>query len=202
MRIVSGRFKGMSVAVPKTGDVRPTQDRVRESLFATLAPELEGAVFADLFAGSGAAGLEALSRGAKRAVFVERDRRHAAVVEKNIVEARKRGLAPSAAAVVVRDAFAWAGGGGERADIVFADPPYSAGEEGAERKLLDALASSFGVLARGGLFVCETPSHGGGSAQVPPRAPEAVWRLLREREYGASRIRIWRLAEPEGAVAR
>lgn len=187
MRITSGSYKGMVLAVPATGDIRPTQDRVRESLFGILAPELGGSVFADLFAGSGAAGLEALSRGARKAIFVERDRRHAAVLEKNIASAMARGLESARASVAACDAFAWAArSGGEKADIVFADPPYATGVD-AEARLMAALASS-GALAKGGLFVSETASRASAKKEETPQ-----WDLLREREYGASRIRIWRL---------
>ena len=83
MRIVGGDFGGRRLKVPRTDAVRPTQDSVREALFSMLGAAVAGADFLDLFAGSGAVGLEALSRGAKSATFVELDRRHLAVVREN-----------------------------------------------------------------------------------------------------------------------
>ena len=74
VRITGGDFRGRVLRIPKSGDIRPTQDRVREALFNILAPEIAGAAFLDLFAGSGAVGIEALSRGAASATFVERIR--------------------------------------------------------------------------------------------------------------------------------
>ena len=84
MRVTGGEFCGRILAVPGSGAIRPTQDRVRAALFNILAPESAGAEFLDLFAGSGAVGIEALSRGAERAVFVERDRRNLAVLKGNL----------------------------------------------------------------------------------------------------------------------
>lgn len=76
MRITGGEFCGRNLAVPKSDAIRPTQDRVRESVFAMLAPEIAEVDFLDLFAGSGSVGLEALSRGAKRATFIEASVKH------------------------------------------------------------------------------------------------------------------------------
>ena len=86
MRITGGEFGGRSLKVPKSDAIRPTQDRVREAVFNIVQCELGGADFLDLFAGSGAVGLEALSRGAKSATFVELNRRHLAVVRENAAE--------------------------------------------------------------------------------------------------------------------
>lgn len=195
MRITGGLLRGMELAVPRTGAIRPTQESVREALFATLAPELPGCIFADLFSGSGAAGLEALSRGASRAIFVERDARHAQTLEKNISAAVARGLDPSAAGVVRCDAFRWAAGPerGVPASIVFADPPYNGADEACTR-LMASLAAS-GRLRRGGLFAAESAAaRPCGKCKKEEETPP--WDLLRDRRYGNSRIRIWRLAAP------
>ena len=100
-------------------EVRPTPDRLREALFNVLAPRMEGAVFADLYAGSGAVGIEALSRGAARAIFVEHSRTAMKVLRQNLksleVEARAQVLQGRAATLL----------SGIRADIVFLDPPYA-----------------------------------------------------------------------------
>ena len=84
MRITGGKFCGRTIAVPNSGAIRPTQDRVREALFNIIRCELVGADFLDLFAGSGAIGLEALSRGARSVTFVEANRRHLAVLNENL----------------------------------------------------------------------------------------------------------------------
>jgi 16S rRNA (guanine(966)-N(2))-methyltransferase RsmD len=76
MRITGGEFRGRTVKTPTSGALRPTQDRVRESLFNILSPEMKGAIFLDLFSGSGAVGIEALSRGAEQVTFVDVDSRH------------------------------------------------------------------------------------------------------------------------------
>ena len=175
----------MTLATPPAGLVRPTQGCVREALFSILAPELPGAVFADLFSGSGAAGLEALSRGASRAIFVERDPRHAAVLRRNVGEAVRRGLDPAAASIVCGDAFRWAERTDAGATIVFADPPYALWNGGGPGRLAASLAKS-GALAPGGLFAAE----GDSSMQIEEETPQ--WDLLRDRKYGKTRICIWR----------
>jgi 16S rRNA (guanine966-N2)-methyltransferase len=124
MRIVAGRFRGRRVTAPPGLDTRPTSDRVRESLFSILGP-LDDARVLDLFAGTGALGLEALSRGAAHATFVERDRKALDALERNV---RDFGLGRDEATVVrgdyrrhLRDASAR----GEAYDLVVLDPPYS-----------------------------------------------------------------------------
>ncbi len=180
MRIVAGLYGGRTVEVPPTGDLRPTQDRVRESLFGILAPELGGCAFLDLFAGSGAVGIEALSRGAASATLVECDPRHAATARRNIGK-----FSAAGAQVVCADAFRWirtyAGPG---FGIVFADPPYALGGEIVSEDFLSTLAAR-GVVRPGGLFVAET-------ASAPLPAGISGWDMLRDRMYGKSRIRIFR----------
>jgi 16S rRNA (guanine966-N2)-methyltransferase len=124
MRIVAGRFRGRRLTAPAGLDTRPTGDRVRESLFSILGP-LDDARVLDLFAGTGALGLEALSRGAAHATFVERDRRALEALERNVSDL---GLGPDEATVVrgdyrrhLRDAAAR----GDAYDLVVLDPPYS-----------------------------------------------------------------------------
>ncbi|MEV4421205.1 16S rRNA (guanine(966)-N(2))-methyltransferase RsmD [Patulibacter sp. NPDC049589] len=123
MRIVAGRFRGRRLQAPPGLDTRPTGDRVRESLFSILGP-LDGAVVLDLFAGTGALGLEALSRGAARATFVERDRKALDALQANV---QAFGLGPDEARVVrgdYRRALRDAGARGEAYDLVLLDPPY------------------------------------------------------------------------------
>ena len=181
MRITGGEFCGRSVAVPASAALRPTQDRVREALFGILAPEIAGADFLDLFAGTGAVGLEALSRGARRATFVEANRRHRAALEANIRSLGAEGRSE----VVAADAYRWiASRSGEGFSIAFADPPYALGEERGYASVLAALAAR-GVVRPGGLFVAEMTA-----VQKSEETPG--WELLRDRTYGKTRICIWR----------
>jgi len=181
MRVTGGELRGRAITAPSTASLRPTQDRVREALFNILAPEIAGADFLDLFAGTGAVGLEALSRGARRATFVESNRRHLAILDANVAAL---GTA-SRAEVVAADAYRWiASRQGGSFSIAFADPPYALGEERGYASVLEALASH-GVVRPGGLFVAEMTA-----VQKAEEAPG--WDLLRDRTYGRTRICIWR----------
>ena len=105
--------------------MRPSTDRLREAVFSSLAGEVEGRRFLDLFAGTGAYGLEALSRGASAGVFVERSRPAAAVLKKNLVAViRSLGAGDLPVRVYCRDVLSWAPRDEERADLIFVDPPY------------------------------------------------------------------------------
>src|ERR1700690_760826 len=118
MRVIGGEFRSRRLVSPPGLDTRPTPDRLREALFNILAPRIEGAIFADLYAGTGAVGIEALSRGAARAIFVER--KHAAVrlIHENLqslgIEARAKVHEGRVTSILPRF----------EADIVFLDPPY------------------------------------------------------------------------------
>jgi 16S rRNA (guanine966-N2)-methyltransferase len=124
-RVIAGRAAGRRLVAPPGEGTRPLADRVKQTLFAILEPDLVGAHVLDLFAGSGAAGIEALSRGAAGAVFVERDGRAAKTIGDNL---RTTGLAGPAAVVHGAEAVAWLRREStvlERFDIVIADPPYA-----------------------------------------------------------------------------
>jgi 16S rRNA (guanine966-N2)-methyltransferase len=124
MRVIAGRLGGRRLSAPGGTVTRPTSDRVREALFSMLG-ELHGASVLDLFAGTGALGIEALSRGAERAVFVERDPRAAKVLRANLAAL---GLEPDVAEVRRTDALAAlrsARAAKETYDLIFIDPPYS-----------------------------------------------------------------------------
>jgi 16S rRNA (guanine966-N2)-methyltransferase len=123
LRIIGGKHRGRRLRFPAGVTIRPTPDRVRETLFNWLQPRIVGARVLDLFAGSGALGLEALSRGAAHVSFVEKDRRAAAAIEALVREWGEEG-----AQVVCSDALAWLARspGGTAFDIVFLDPPYDA----------------------------------------------------------------------------
>ncbi len=174
MRIVAGRAKGRRLADPAQG-TRPTSDRVREALFNSLAStmHLEGARVLDLYAGTGAVGLEALSRGAARAVFVESERRARTVLARNIETV---GL-PGAGIVALPVAAYLATRADTPFDVVFADPPYDL-DDGALADDLRALADS-GRLADGAVLVVERSARG-----AAPSWPDCVT-PLHERRYGA-----------------
>jgi 16S rRNA (guanine966-N2)-methyltransferase len=118
MRVIGGEFRSRLLKSLPGLDVRPTPDRLREALFNVLAPRIEGAVFADLYAGTGAVGIEALSRGAARAIFVEQNRAAVRVIHENL---KSLGAEPRAQ---VRQGRALAVIPQIDADVVFLDPPY------------------------------------------------------------------------------
>lgn len=175
MRIIAGSRKGARIFAPKGLDTRPTGDRVREAAFNLVGP-VEGADVLDLFAGSGAMGLEALSRGARSAVFVESDRQACRAIERNLEKLRLTG------AVVLRDdaprVLAAETAAGRRYDLVLVDPPY-----GMYPSLEPTLARYLpAVLAPDGLLVVET------AAREEPRLPLS---LRASRRYGAARLTLF-----------
>jgi 16S rRNA (guanine966-N2)-methyltransferase len=125
MRVIAGRYRGTTLRCGRGPFYRPTAQIVKGSIFDTLGSAVTGARFLDLFAGSGAIGIEALSRGASQAVFVEQDRRILKALRTNLQRCR---IAPDQAIVLGHDAFRFLDrlkAGGEFFDIIFADPPYA-----------------------------------------------------------------------------
>ena len=182
MRITGGEFGGRNLKVPKSDAIRPTQDRVREALFNIIQFEVAGCEFLDLFAGSGAVGLEALSRGAKSVTFVERERRHLAVLKENVDVFRAQSTAVD---VIAADCYRWLSTySGPGFTIGFADPPYVLGEEKGYASVLATLAER-GVIRPGGLFIAEMTA-----VQKAEETPG--WELIRDRTYGKTRLCIWR----------
>lgn len=178
-RIVGGSAGGRRIAVPPQG-TRPTTDRVRESLFniVTARLDLTGLAVLDLYAGSGALGLEGLSRGAASALFVESDRRAAAVIERNIVTV---GL-PGAILRRGRVADVLAAGASTPVDLVLADPPYDVDADEVER-LLTAL-TAHGWVHEGTVAVVERAT---GS---PALSWPAGWNTWQHRIYGDTRLEL------------
>ena len=175
MRIVAGARKGHRIAAPKGVVTRPTGDRVREAVFSILGP-VDGASVLDLFAGSGAMGLEALSRGAASCVFVERDRDAARVIQANLEKLQLLG-----AVVTNRDVAAAlqdVRSRGRRYDLVLVDPPYEEWESHAAA-LAELLPA---VLEDDALVVVET------SDRVEPQLPLD---LVTTRRYGSARITVF-----------
>jgi 16S rRNA (guanine966-N2)-methyltransferase len=178
VRVISGSRKGHRISAPRGVVTRPTGDRVREAAFSLVGP-LEGARVLDLFAGSGAMGIEALSRGAARCVFVEHDRGACAVITRNLEKLRL-----TSAVVLCREvshALREEISSAHRYALVLVDAPYEEWDE-HESTLRDLLPQ---VLDPGGLAVVET------AARVEPDLPLD---LVTTRRYGSARITVFRAA--------
>ncbi len=182
MRVIAGSAGGIPLKVPQ-GDTRPTTDRVREALFSALGDVVEGARVLDLFAGSGALGIEALSRGAASALFVEGNRAAADILRGNLTKTRLGGGSVRQMDVfralddLVRD--------GQVFDLVFSDPPYTRLPDGRDfaKELLES-ADLPRVCAADVTWVLECRS---GKNAFDARRP---WSVLRQRDYGTTRL-VW-----------
>ena len=168
LRIIAGRWRSRKLVVPPVAGLRPTPDRVRETLFNWLAPQLPGSRCLDLFAGSGALAFEALSRGAREAVLVESEPQALAQLRASAAL-----LAATGAHIVAADALGYLAGPVEPFDIAFLDPPYQAG---LLAPACEALAGR-GWLRAGALVYLETASD-----QVP--VMPAGWHLHRSKQAG------------------
>ena len=189
MRIAGGSLRGRILAAPPDGVLRPTQDAVREALFSMLAAVLPGSSFLDLYAGTGAVGLEAWSRGAGAVAWVERSPRSLRTLEANLAKCFGAAGAPPALRLFRADVGAWL----KRpalppgsVSIVFADPPYveREGEPDGMSALLAAVRDS-GLLAPVSFFVAEQ------RAGTPLPACEG-FDLLRDRRYGRTQLSLFR----------
>jgi 16S rRNA (guanine966-N2)-methyltransferase len=191
-RVIAGRARGIRLASAGEG-VRPLGDRLKEALFAILEPELRGAAVLDLFAGSGAGGIEALSRGAASATFVERDGRAVGAIERNIAATH---LAGPAAIVVRADVATWlrtsvAG----PYDVVLVDPPY--GQPDVLRAAIEAIAragrppQAGSILREGGVVVAKHATRADLQAQV------GLLASVRDRRVGDSELTFYRWSTPE-----
>lgn len=128
MRVIAGEYRSRVLHAPHGMDTRPTSDRLRETLFNVLAPRMAGAVFLDLYAGSGAVGIEALSRGAREAIFVEQAEPALRAIRANLAALKIRG-GYAMEARAVGTALRRLAEAGRKADLVFLDPPYQAANE-------------------------------------------------------------------------
>ena len=176
VRIIAGKWRSRIVHFPAAAQLRPTPDRVRETLFNWLGQRLDGLACLDLFAGSGALGFEALSRGAARVVMVERDRQVAAGLRESA-----RLLEASGLEVVQSEALDYLARAGERFDVAFVDPPY---------------ASALATAALGALPRCLNPGARVYVESAAPLALGAPWRTLREDRAGAVRYALYELGSP------
>lgn len=175
MRIIAGSKRGMTIAAPKGEKTRPTGDRVREAAYNLIGP-VDGARVLDLFAGSGAMGLEALSRGAARAVFVESDGAACTAIRTNLEKLHFTGVQ-----ILQEDVFSalrQEAGAGRLYDLVLVDPPYES-YSSLQMRLSELLPR---VLAGDGLLVIET------AAKVEPALP---LELVTSRRYGAARLTLF-----------
>ncbi|MFQ6170212.1 16S rRNA (guanine(966)-N(2))-methyltransferase RsmD [Oryzobacter sp. R7] len=179
-RVIAGVAGGRTLRTPPGPGTRPTSDRVREALFSALDARdaVRGARVLDLYAGSGALGLEAASRGAASVVLVECDRRAADVIARNVTDL---GL-PGARVVrsTVAAALAGAPAEGEAADLVLVDPPYDVGED-ALAAVLERLAAAW--LAPGGVLVVERSTR-----SPEPAWPDGIERIGKPRKYGETTV--------------
>ncbi len=183
LRVIAGRQKGRRLATPTWDGLRPTSDRLRQTLFDVLGARVAGARVLDVFAGTGAVGIEALSRGAAHVTFVEDDRRALALIERNLagcgiaggytVRARRWPAPPEA---------------GPPVDIAWLDPPYGLAD------LAGAVAAACAWTTRAGLVVLE---H---AARRDPPDPPAGWRLARRLRAGDSALTFY-AAGDEAATA-
>jgi 16S rRNA (guanine(966)-N(2))-methyltransferase RsmD len=185
-RVIAGSARGARIRAPGAG-TRPLADRVKQTLFAILEPDLEGARVLDLFAGSGAAGIEALSRGAASAVFVEKDPGAASVIEANL---RATSLSGPAAQVVRADAVAWLGRASEADapfDLVIADPPYA--DTALLVRTLEALGAADAPLVSGARVVAKHFWR--------DRPPDRIGLLAseRDRRFGETALTFYRREE-------
>jgi 16S rRNA (guanine966-N2)-methyltransferase len=178
MRVISGIAGGIPLVAPKT-DLRPTMDRVRGAIFSSLEPGLEGSRVLDLFAGAGTLGIEALSRGAVEAVFVDKELRAADAIRRNLEKTRLTG-----AVIQVMDIFSYLDRLAPKSyfDFIFADPPYA--KKPGERDFTPELMASAPLaqaLVPGGVFILE---------KIPgqPIPLGSRWELIRERRYGATEV--------------
>jgi 16S rRNA (guanine966-N2)-methyltransferase len=180
VRIIAGLYRGRFLEVSEASGLRPTPNRVRETLFNWLAPHLPGAFCIDLFAGTGALCLEALSRGAARVVMVESAPRVAQTLRDNIARLKAQG-----AEVVQTDAVEFLRQPPEPADIVFLDPPFASDLVARCAQLIEAR----GWLKPGGLVYVEAPE-----AMQPLPVPPS-WQMLRSRSAGAVGYHLLRAGE-------
>lgn len=182
MRVITGSARGRKlITVPGMEVVRPTTDRVKEALFSAVQFEIEGALVADLFAGSGQLGIEALSRGARGAVFIDSSRQSIDVIKQNL---SATGLMKQAR-VALMDAVSFLNSTHERFDLAFLDPPYHSG-------LLEQALPLLGEkMQDSGAILCETDRE----EELPEEA--GSFRVVRRYRHSKTAITLYRKAEKE-----
>jgi 16S rRNA (guanine966-N2)-methyltransferase len=188
LRIIGGEHRGRQIVFPDQAGLRPTADRLRETLFNWLQAVIPGARCLDLFAGSGALGFEAASRGARRVVMVEVSAPAARRLEENAVQLGLEGRV----AVVRDDALTWLTGPAERFDVVFVDPPFAA----------DLVAPVIDRLALGGWLAAQSWVYIEQDVRQPLAALRAGWQVWRDKRAGQVAYRLVRVQEDSYSQAR
>lgn len=179
MRVVAGLARGRKLKTLEGLEVRPTTDRVKEAMFSILQAEIPGATVLDLFSGSGQLGIEALSRGAKRCIFVDSSRESIATTKENL---KTTGLFEKSV-VITSDSIAYLKSCSERFDIVLLDPPY---KSSLIEKALDFIPS---ILSSTGVVLCETTADYSFSENIKKLS------LKKEYRYGKIKLAIYRMEE-------
>lgn len=176
IRIIAGQWRGRKLIVPNELGLRPTGDRLRETLFNWLAPYIEGARCLDAYAGTGALGLEALSRGAERVQFIESNTRTASQLQNNLL------LLQTSQAKVAKDLCVdWLkSNNSEQFDLVFVDPPFA---ENLWQETIDTLSAG-NTLAASALIYIETP-------KTEVLHPPANWSLIKQKDSGQVSARLY-----------
>lgn len=172
MRVITGTARGMSLRTLEGDNVRPTTDKVKEAVFSIIQFEIEGRRVLDLFAGSGQLGIEALSRGAESAVFVDADKNAVRIVKENLAKTKL----DYKATVAQTDSLAFLSMTDRTFDIAFLDPPYSTG------LLEKALAKVEPHITEGGLVICEHP--------FADELPDAQGGLEKQKTYKYSKTAV------------
>ena len=174
MRVIAGQFRGRRLKAPDWEGLRPTSDRLRETLFNILAPRIDGARVLDAYAGTGAVGIEALSRGASHVTFVEQDRRAVALIEANL-----RALGVTNRYAIIRAGFAGAVRQlSQGFQVIFLDPPYGAAQ------LSEAVTAAARLVAGDTLLIVEHATR-----DAPPEMPSLV--RTRDLKQGDSALAFY-----------
>ncbi len=172
MRVITGSARGTTLKTLEGNDVRPTTDKVKEAVFSAFQFEIEDRYILDLFAGSGQLGIEALSRGARRAVFVDSDKNAIKIIKENLAKTKL----DASATVIQTDSIAFLTMTDKIFDIAFLDPPYETG------LLQKALAKIGGSIAEGGAVICEHP--------FKEELAESYGDLKKAKEYKYSKVAV------------
>lgn len=195
MRITGGIYGRRQIKVPK-GECRPTQDMVRGALFSILGAKICGSRFLDLFAGSGAVGLEALSRGADSVCWVESNRKTMGILKENVEQiCGKDAGGTCRMRFFAGDTFTFLQKGleNQQFDLIFSDPPYDRKDERGWLRCLLKVLEDGNVLAPGGVFVMEQASEEEIQA-------DSAWVLIKDKVYGGTRLRFFVRQEKGGCL--
>ena len=188
MRVIAGKARRLPLIAPEGKDTRPTTDRIKETLFNILQEDVPGCEFLDLFSGSGGIGIEALSRGARHATFVEFGKEALSCIKANLQKTRLTRQA-TVLPVEVTYAISKLEKQGQVFDIVYADPPY---RKGFEAKILTILATSK-IIQPGSLVILESSLE-----TVPDYVDKTVYELFKRKEYKTNQHLFLRVRERDG----